>query len=204
MFFFPRQKQQIMQLHARIRENELRAQQVLQNQRGRCDDSYVLKTKVLHYACKYDELLIRDGVKMLLKMLRPGVPLQESSLDSPALSRHSPQTPLCCENGELAHRLASAELEVIHLKEFLKQNTQKYTEDIKKLEEKVCWGLDVSHKFMHRGVLLLETNPRQGGVRHPNVEYFPIKSRPKVFYSSHATRNFTSMMIFNLSAMGYC
>ncbi|XP_053098190.1 centrosomal protein of 85 kDa-like isoform X2 [Pangasianodon hypophthalmus] len=101
-----RQKQQIMQLHARIRENELRAQQVLQNQRGRCDDSYVLKTK-------------------------------ESPLDSPASSLHSPQTPLCCENGELARRLASAELEVIHLKEFLKQNTQKYTEDIKKLEEKM-------------------------------------------------------------------
>lgn len=60
---FPRQKQQIMQLHARIRENELRAQQVLQNQRGRSDDSYALKTKVLNYACKYDELLIRDVVK---------------------------------------------------------------------------------------------------------------------------------------------
>lgn len=30
-----------------------------------------------------------------------------------------------------------AELEVIHLNEFLKQNTQKYTEDIKKLEEKM-------------------------------------------------------------------
>ncbi|XP_060772400.1 centrosomal protein of 85 kDa-like isoform X2 [Neoarius graeffei] len=101
-----RQKQQIMQLHARIRENELRAQQVLQNQRGRSDDSYALKTK-------------------------------ESPLDSPASSRHSPQTPVCCENGELGRRLASAELEVIHLKEFLKQNTQKYTEDIKKLEEKM-------------------------------------------------------------------
>ncbi|XP_017311484.2 centrosomal protein of 85 kDa-like isoform X1 [Ictalurus punctatus] len=101
-----RQKQQILQLHARIRENELRAQQVLQNQRGRCDDSYALKTK-------------------------------ESPLDSPASSLHSPQTPVCCENGELARRLASSELEVIHLKEFLKQNTQKYTEDIKKLEEKM-------------------------------------------------------------------
>ncbi|KAK3542199.1 hypothetical protein QTP86_018491 [Hemibagrus guttatus] len=109
-----RQKQQILQLHARIRENELRAQQVLQNQRGRCDDSYVLKSK-------------------------------ESPMDSPASSLHSPQPPLCCENGELARRLASSELEVIHLKEFLKQNTQKYTEDIKKLEEKVFCVLDFSH-----------------------------------------------------------
>ncbi|KAM9435660.1 centrosomal protein of 85 kDa-like isoform 2-T2 [Clarias gariepinus] len=101
-----RQKQQIMQLHARIRENELRAQQVLQNQKGRCEETYMLKTK-------------------------------ESPLVSPASSLSSSQTPLCCENGELARRLASAEVEVIHLKEFLKQNTQKYTEDIKKLEEKM-------------------------------------------------------------------
>ncbi|XP_060722172.1 centrosomal protein of 85 kDa-like isoform X2 [Tachysurus vachellii] len=101
-----RQKQQILQLHARIRENELRAQHVLQSQRGRCEDSYVLKSK-------------------------------ESPMDSPASSLHSPQPPLCCENGELARRLASSELDVIHLKDFLKQNTQKYTEDIKKLEEKM-------------------------------------------------------------------
>ena len=45
--------------------------------------------------------------------------------------------PLCCEGGELGRKLAAAELEVIHLNEFLKQNTQKYAEDIKKLEEKV-------------------------------------------------------------------
>ncbi|XP_036437978.1 centrosomal protein of 85 kDa-like isoform X1 [Colossoma macropomum] len=106
-----RQKQQILQLHARIRENELRAQQVLQNQRGRCEDSYLLKTK-------------------------------ECPFDSP-VSGHSPQPPLterntlCCENSELGRKLAATELEVIHLNEFLKQNTQKYTEDIKKLEEKM-------------------------------------------------------------------
>ncbi|XP_076852091.1 centrosomal protein of 85 kDa-like, partial [Brachyhypopomus gauderio] len=105
-----RQKQQILQLHARIRENELRAQQVLQNQRGRCEDPYLLKS-------------------------------QESLLDGPS-SGHGPQapppergSPLCCEGGELGRRLATAELEVLHLNEFLKQNTQKYTEDIKKLEE---------------------------------------------------------------------
>uniref|UniRef100_A0A672PUS7 Centrosomal protein 85 like n=1 Tax=Sinocyclocheilus grahami TaxID=75366 RepID=A0A672PUS7_SINGR len=107
-----RQKQQILQLHARIRENELRAQQVLQNNRGRYDDSYLLKAK-------------------------------DSPYDSP-VSSQSPKSqlpervsPLCCENGELGRKLAAAELEVSHRSEFLKQNTQKYTEDIKKLEEKM-------------------------------------------------------------------
>lgn len=36
--FCSRQKQQILQLHIRIRENELRAQQLLQNHRGWSDD----------------------------------------------------------------------------------------------------------------------------------------------------------------------
>nr|XP_683028.4 centrosomal protein of 85 kDa-like isoform X2 [Danio rerio] len=107
-----RQKQQILQLHARIRENEIRAQQVLQNQRGRYEDSYLLKAK-------------------------------DSPYDSPVCGQspksHLPDrvSPLCCENGELGRKLAASELEVIHLSEFLKQNTQKYTEDIKKLEEKM-------------------------------------------------------------------
>lgn len=46
---------------------------------------------------------------------------------------------LCCNRGELGRKLADAELEILHLNDFLKQNTQKYTEDIKKLEEKVRW-----------------------------------------------------------------
>ncbi|MBN3284147.1 CE85L protein, partial [Polyodon spathula] len=41
------------------------------------------------------------------------------------------------ENEELEHKLATAELKVVHLHDVLKQNTQKYTEEIKKLEEKV-------------------------------------------------------------------
>ncbi|XP_071370708.1 centrosomal protein of 85 kDa-like [Centroberyx affinis] len=94
-----RQKQQILQLHARIRENDLRAQQVLQSQRGRSDDPYILKTK-------------------------------DSAAGAP------PGHP-CCDNEELGRKLAAAELEVLHLNEFLKQNTQKYTEDIRKLEEKM-------------------------------------------------------------------
>ncbi|XP_035277453.1 centrosomal protein of 85 kDa-like isoform X3 [Anguilla anguilla] len=103
-----RQKQQILQLHARIRENELRAQQVIHGQRGRCEDSYLLQPK-------------------------------ESPYSSPASPGQLPDrpSPLCCENGEPGRKLAAAELEVIHLNEFLKQNTQKYTEDIKKLEEKM-------------------------------------------------------------------
>ena len=48
-----------------------------------------------------------------------------------------PSESQCCNRGELGRKLADAQLEVLHLNEFLKQNTQKYTEDIKKLEEKV-------------------------------------------------------------------
>ena len=47
LFFASRQKQQIFQLHARIRENELRAQQFLHNQRDPSDQSYILKPKVV-------------------------------------------------------------------------------------------------------------------------------------------------------------
>lgn len=39
-------------------------------------------------------------------------------------------------------------MEVIHLSEFLKQNTQKYTEDIKKLEEKVRTSNSSSRPFL--------------------------------------------------------
>ncbi|XP_064847038.1 centrosomal protein of 85 kDa-like isoform X2 [Oncorhynchus masou masou] len=106
-----RQKQQILQLHARIRENELKAQQVLQSQKGRCDDPGLLKAK----ESPYDP--------QLHLQLHPQLPDKMS--------------PLCCDNGELGRKLAAAELEVIHLNEFLKQNTQKYTEDIKKLEDKM-------------------------------------------------------------------
>ncbi|KAM6964807.1 centrosomal protein of 85 kDa-like [Aplochiton taeniatus] len=104
-----RQKQQILQLHARIRENELRAQQVLQGQRGHCDEPYLLQPK-------------------------------DSPYDSPAAVVPPTQPsdrPTCCEGGELGRKLAAAELEVLRLNEFLKQNTQKYSEDIKKLEEKM-------------------------------------------------------------------
>lgn len=38
---------------------------------------------------------------------------------------------------ELSRKLVVTELEVLHLNEFFKQVTRKYTEDIRKLEEKV-------------------------------------------------------------------
>ncbi|CAK6970171.1 centrosomal protein of 85 kDa-like [Scomber scombrus] len=97
-----RQKQQILQLHVRIRENELRAQQVLQSQRGWFDEPHILNTK-------------------------------ESAMGMPC---KQPSDRLFCDE-DLVRKLALAELEVLHLNEFLKQVTQKYTEDIRKLEEKI-------------------------------------------------------------------
>ncbi|XP_067337559.1 centrosomal protein of 85 kDa-like isoform X2 [Channa argus] len=97
-----RQKQQILQLHARIRENELRAQQVLQSHRGGFDDPYILNPK-------------------------------ESAKRTPC---KQPSDRLCCDE-DLGRRLALAELEVFQLNEFFKQVTQKQTEDMKKLEEKI-------------------------------------------------------------------
>ncbi|XP_029281575.1 centrosomal protein of 85 kDa-like isoform X2 [Cottoperca gobio] len=93
-----RQKQQILQIHARIRENELRAQQVLQSQRGWYDDPHIQNTKDSAMRATSDRL--------------------------------------CCDE-ELGRKLAVAELEVLHLNEFFKQVTQKYTEDIRKLQEKI-------------------------------------------------------------------
>ncbi|XP_061561214.1 centrosomal protein of 85 kDa-like isoform X2 [Phycodurus eques] len=92
-----RQKQQILQLHARIRENELRAQQVLHSQRW-FEDPQILKMK--------------DSVKEV------------------------PSDRLCCDE-ELSRKLAVSELEVLHLNELYKQAAQKYTEDLRKLKEKI-------------------------------------------------------------------
>ncbi|XP_041716561.2 centrosomal protein of 85 kDa-like isoform X2 [Coregonus clupeaformis] len=125
-----RQKQQILQLHARIRENELKAQQVLQSQKGRCDDPYLLKAK----ESPYDSPVTQSHPQLHLQ-LHPHPQLQPHP--QPQLQVPDRVSPLCCDNGELGRKLAAAELEVIHLNEFLKQNTQKYTEDIKKLEEKM-------------------------------------------------------------------
>lgn len=95
-----KQKQQILQLHARIRENELRAQQVLQSQRGWFDDVQNTKESALRAPCK------------------------------------QPSDRLCCDE-ELGRKLAVSELDVLHLNEFFKHVTQKYTDDTRKLEEKI-------------------------------------------------------------------
>ncbi|XP_069051691.1 centrosomal protein of 85 kDa-like isoform X1 [Lepisosteus oculatus] len=103
-----RQKQQIFQLHEKIRENELRAQQVIQGQCRSCEDPYLLKMKESQFG---------------------NLPLQTQCSERP--------NSLHCENGEVERQLATAEREVTQFSEFLKQNTQKYTEEIKKLEEKL-------------------------------------------------------------------
>lgn len=61
------------------------------------------------------------------------VPQQESVMEAPCKQTSDR---LYCDV-ELGRKLAVAELEVLQLHEFLKQATQKYTEDIRKLEEKV-------------------------------------------------------------------
>ncbi|MBN3288810.1 CE85L protein, partial [Polyodon spathula] len=103
-----RQKQQIAQLLQRIAQNELWVQQVIQRQHGNCEDPYLIKPK-------------------------------ESRYDKSPLQAHLSERKkaVLYENTELEHKLARAELEVIHLHDFLKQSTQKYTEEIKKLEEKL-------------------------------------------------------------------
>ncbi|XP_054473945.1 centrosomal protein of 85 kDa-like isoform X2 [Anoplopoma fimbria] len=97
-----RQKQQILQLRARIKENELKAQHVLQSQRGWFDGSHIQNTK-------------------------------ESAMRKPCRQTCDR---LCCDE-ELSRKLAVAELEVLHLNDFFKQVTNKYTEEIRKLEEKI-------------------------------------------------------------------
>ncbi|XP_076127806.1 centrosomal protein of 85 kDa-like isoform X2 [Alosa pseudoharengus] len=119
-----RQKQQILQLHARIRENELRAQHVLHNQRGRCEEPYFLKPK----EC------VCEG-SPVAQQQQPAAVSPMSSVA--ALERLSPLCGAGTDAADMGRRLATAELEVLHLNEFLRQNTRKYTEDIKKLEEKM-------------------------------------------------------------------
>ncbi|KAK7907017.1 hypothetical protein WMY93_015629 [Mugilogobius chulae] len=90
------QKQQILQLQARITENELRVQQVQLSHRGRLDDSYIYNKD-------------RAG-------------------------QHASYT-LC--DKDLSQKLSAAEMELLHLKNVFKQVTQKYTEDICKMDDKI-------------------------------------------------------------------
>ncbi|XP_043961625.1 centrosomal protein of 85 kDa-like isoform X1 [Gambusia affinis] len=96
------QKQQIIQLHVWIRENEHRAQQVLGSQRGQFHTSRIPNT-------------------------------EESAMTTSGKLQSDRR---CCDE-ELSKKLAAAELEVLHLNLFFKQVTLKYTEEIRKLEEKI-------------------------------------------------------------------
>uniref|UniRef100_A0A8C6SF66 Centrosomal protein 85, like n=1 Tax=Neogobius melanostomus TaxID=47308 RepID=A0A8C6SF66_9GOBI len=91
------QKQQIVQLQARITENDLRVQQVQLSHRGRLDHSGIYSAK--------------DRV-----------------------ARQAPFT-LC--DKDLNQKLSAAEMELLHLKNVFKQVTQKYTEDVCKMEDKI-------------------------------------------------------------------
>ncbi|XP_066570115.1 centrosomal protein of 85 kDa-like [Amia ocellicauda] len=76
-----RQKQQIIYLHEKIRENELRVQQVIQSQRGGCDDPYRLKLKESQY--------------------------EKSPLQAQFSERSDA---LCCEDGELQQACAELQV----------------------------------------------------------------------------------------------
>lgn len=91
------QKQQIVQLQARITENELRVQQVQLSHRGRLDDSGIYSTK----------------------------------------DRAAKQASFTLCDKDLSQKLSAAEMELLHLKNVFKQVTQKYTEDICKMEDKI-------------------------------------------------------------------
>ncbi|KAM3602496.1 uncharacterized protein V6R79_005227 [Siganus canaliculatus] len=91
-----RQKQQILHLYAQIRENECRAQHVLQSTRGWFDNHHIKKA-------------------------------EESAMRTPGKR----------QTEDLGRKLALAELKVVHLKQSFMEVTQKYTEDIRKLEEKM-------------------------------------------------------------------
>lgn len=86
-----------------------------------------------------------------------------------------PSDRLCCDE-ELGRKLAVAELEVLHLKEFLKQVTQKYTEDIQKLEEKVTHIINIIYtkterKTVNRTTILSDPTNDQRNKNIPPIPY---------------------------------
>ncbi|XP_069462720.1 centrosomal protein of 85 kDa-like isoform X2 [Ambystoma mexicanum] len=102
-----RQKQQISQLHQKIRENEVRAQQAMLGHFTSCEDPYMLHLKEPQFESR---------------------PMQTQLAEC----SRSP----VCDRGEF-EQLASAEMEVLKLNEFIKQSTNKSKEEISKLEEKI-------------------------------------------------------------------
>ncbi|XP_027704366.1 centrosomal protein of 85 kDa-like isoform X2 [Vombatus ursinus] len=104
---FCRQKQQISNLHQRIRDNELRAQHAMLGHYVNCEDSYVAGLQQPQY----------DNASFQ-------APFPDQSISRP-------------EHEELERKLASAEKELSQLNEFLKQSASKSNEEKKKLEEKL-------------------------------------------------------------------
>ncbi|XP_044532760.1 centrosomal protein of 85 kDa-like [Gracilinanus agilis] len=102
-----RQKQQISNLHQRIRDNELRAQHAILGHYVNCEDSYVAGLQQPQYENVSHQTQFPDR-----------------SIANP-------------EHGELEQKLASAEKELLQLNEFLKQSASKSNEEKKKLEEKL-------------------------------------------------------------------
>ncbi|XP_074043552.1 centrosomal protein of 85 kDa-like isoform X2 [Macrotis lagotis] len=102
-----RQKQQISNLHQRIRDNELRAQHAMLGLYANCEDSYVAGLQQPQY----------DNASLQ-------APFSDQSISRP-------------EHDELEGKLASAEKELLQLNEFLKQSASKSNEEKKKLEEKL-------------------------------------------------------------------
>ncbi|KAM4771365.1 centrosomal protein of 85 kDa-like [Rhinophrynus dorsalis] len=104
-----RQKQQICQLQQVIRNSDLHTHQAAMGHLGNGEDSYM---------CAFKE------------------PPCENSKSHQTLT-HERIKPHPRDREELERKLASAEIEVTHLNEVIKQTTSKSNEDIKKLEEKI-------------------------------------------------------------------
>eukprot|EP00062_Callorhinchus_milii_P014329 gi/632963377/ref/XP_007897846.1/ PREDICTED: centrosomal protein of 85 kDa-like isoform X2 [Callorhinchus milii] len=104
-----RHRQQIFQLEQKIRENEFRAQRALLERHPHCDPAFMVR--------------LQHG-SLCEKVSKP-TPLAEAS------------KAIESEKEDLDQKLSAAAFEVAQLNESLKKNTQKYAEDIKKLEEKM-------------------------------------------------------------------
>lgn len=118
----------MLQLHARIRENELRAQQVLHSQRW-FEDPQILTMKVI--LPEPPEIQCGWNLETLVVVTLFFFFAQQKSV------KEGPSDRLRCDE-DLSRKLAVSELEVLHLNELYKQATHKYTEDLRKLEEKVA------------------------------------------------------------------
>ncbi|KFV71532.1 Centrosomal protein of 85 kDa-like, partial [Dryobates pubescens] len=100
-----RQKQQINNLHQKIRENELRAQHARLNHLVNCEDPYLTN-------------------------------LQQPQYESTPLQPHPAERPTS-HLEELERKIAAAENKGLQLTEFIKQISNKSSEEKKKMEEKL-------------------------------------------------------------------